>query len=382
MKTSRPATVPSRVTLDVNLDAIADNYRAIAGAVRPLRVVTVLKADAYGLGMPEISRDLVGLGSSAIATASLAEAVAAQAATGGKVPVLILGTVLPDELEPALRAGVRLPVASLAEAQAASALATRLGATARCHVALDTGMSRVGVTPAEALDAVPRMASLPNLVVEGMYSHFPTAGVPRDAATAAQVRAFKALVAKLAAKGVRIPALHLANSDGIANVPAACRAPFTHVRAGLGLYGAFDPTGERLGLRSVLTFRARLAQVRRVAAGATIGYGRTFTCPREMLVGTVAAGYADGLPFALSNRGAVLVHGVPCPVVGRVCMDFTTIDLAQVPDARVGDEVVCLGRQGGGEIPVNAWAALKGSHPHDILCAIGPRVKRNYVRDR
>ncbi len=382
MKPPSAICAPSRVTLDVNLDAIADNYHKIADSVRPLGVVSVLKANAYGLGMPDIARELVGRGSAGIATASLAEALDAQAATGGGVPVLILGTVLPDELEPAIRAEVRLPLASLAEAKAASALAVRLRKTVRCHVALDTGMSRVGVSLREAAEMIPQMAALPNLEIEGMYSHFPTAGIPRDAPTAAQVRDIKALVAKLAKNGVPIPVLHLANSDGVNNVPAACRAPFTHVRVGLDLYGAFDPAGERLGLRPVLTFRARLAQVRRVPADATIGYGRTFTCPREMLVGTVAAGYADGLPFALSNRGSVLVHGVPCPVVGRVCMDFTTLDLAQVPDAQPGDEVVCLGRQGANEIPVNTWAALKGSHPHDILCAIGPRVKRNYVRDR
>lgn len=382
MKTLSSATVPSRVQLDVNLDILADNYRKIADDVSPLGVVSVLKADAYGLGMPEVARELVGCGSKAIATAALTEALDAQAATDGKVPVLILGTVLPDELEPAIRAGVRLPLAHLEEAKAASALAVRLRKTVRCHVALDTGMSRVGVRLAEAADVIPQMAALPNLEIEGMYSHFPTAGIPRDAPTAAQVRSFKALVAKLAKTGVRIPVLHLANSDGVNNVPAACRAPFTHVRVGLGLYGSFDPVGNRLHLRPVMTFRARLAQVRRVPAGATIGYGRTFTCPREMLVGTVAAGYADGLPFALSNRGSVLVHGIPCPVVGRVCMDFTTIDLAQVPDAQPGDEVVCLGRQGENEISINTWASLKGTHPHDILCAIGPRVKRNFVRDR
>ena len=183
-----------------------------------------------------------------------------------------------------------------------------------------------------------------------------------------------------AAKGIRLPALHLANSDGIGLVPAACRAPFTHVRAGINLHGSFDPLGNRrLRLRPVFTLKARLAQVRRVPAGATLGYGRTYALPRETLVGTVAAGYADGLPLALSNRGSILVRGVPCPVIGRICMDFTTVSLEQVPEARVGDECVCLGRQGDRAIDIDEWATLKGTHAYEVLCAIGSRVRRTYA---
>ena len=174
--------------------------------------------------------------------------------------------------------------------------------------------------------------------------------------------------------------VHIANSDGINNVAAACAAPFTHVRTGINLYGSFDPLGNRrLQVQPVLTLRASLAQVRHVKAGATIGYGRTYTCPRDMLVGTVAAGYADGLPLALSNRGTLLIRGRHCPVIGRICMDYTTVALDQVPDAAPGDEVVCLGRQGDAAIPIDTWASLKGTHAYEILCSIGSRVRRRYV---
>ena len=374
------ARAPSRVVLDVSLPAIEENYRKSERNAAPLGVIVVLKADAYGLGMPAIARRLVAAGAAGIATAELAEGLAALEATGGRVPVGVLGSLLPDEVAPAVRAGLRIPLSDLDEARAVSAAAVRLRRRAKCHVAVDTGMSRVGLRPEDALAQVPLMAALPGLEIEGMYSHFPTANVPGDAATAAQVRAFRALVRGLAARGVRPPVLHLANSDGIGNVPAALRAPFTHVRDGIGLYGACDPSARRrLGLRPCLSLRARLAQVRRVPAGATIGYGRTFAAPRDMLVGTVAAGYADGLPLALSNRGSILVRGVRCPVIGRICMDFTTISLEQVPDAKAGDEAVCLGRQGEGEITIDEWAVLKGTHPHDILCAIGARVRRNPV---
>lgn len=373
-------SVSSRVTLEVDLGALERNFRRIRARVAPLGTIVVLKADAYGLGMPAVARRLVAAGAAGIATASLEEALAAQAATGGKVPVGVLGSLLPDEIAPAVRAGIRIPLSDSGEAAAVSAAAVRLKRAARCHVALDTGMSRVGLRLDEAEAAVVRFAALPGVALEGMYSHFPTANVPGDPATAAQVRAVKALAKRLAARGVRFAALHLANSDGIGLVPAACRAPFTHVRAGIGLYGLADPAANRsLGLEPVFALKAKLAQVRTVKAGSTIGYGRTWTAPRDLPVGTVAAGYADGLPLALSNRGSVLVGGAPCPVVGRICMDFATVALDQVPDARAGDECVLLGRQGGRGISVFDWASLKATHPHDILCAIGPRVRRAYA---
>ena len=376
----KSSSAPSRVTLEVSLGAVAGNFRAVQARVAPLGVIAVLKADAYGLGMSRIAERLGREGAAGIATAELREALAAQEATGGKVPVGILGALMPDEIGPAVRAGIRIPLSDLDEARAVSAAARKCGRMARCHVALDTGMSRVGVALEDAEETVPRFAALPGIELEGLYSHFPTANVPGDGATLAQVRAVKALVRRLAAKGVRFAALHVANSDGVNNVPAACRAPFTHVRTGINLHGSFDPLGARaLALKPVFTLRARLAQVRLVRAGRTIGYGRTWTAPRDVLVGTVAAGYADGLPLALSNRGSILVHGQPCPVVGRICMDFTTVLLDQVPDARPGDEAVCLGRQGDREIGIDEWATLKGTHAYEVLCAIGSRVRRTYV---
>ena len=375
----KSSSAPSRVTLEVSLGSVAGNFRAVQARVAPLGVIAVLKADAYGLGMSRIAERLGREGAAGIATAELREALAAQEATGGKVPVGILGSLMPDEIGPAVRAGIRIPLSDLDEARAVSAAARKCGRTARCHVALDTGMSRVGVALEDAEETVPRFAALPGIELEGLYSHFPTANVPGDGATLAQVRAVKALVRRLAAKGVRFAALHVANSDGVNNVPAACRAPFTHVRTGINLHGSFDPLGARaLALKPVFTLRARLAQVRLVRAGRTIGYGRTWTAPRDVLVGTVAAGYADGLPLALSNRGSILVHGQPCPVVGRICMDFTTVLLDQVPDARPGDEAGCLGRQGGREIGIDEWATLKGTHAYEVLCAIGSRVRRTY----
>ncbi|MGI5867966.1 MAG: alanine racemase [Kiritimatiellia bacterium] len=368
----------SRVVLDIDLDILAENYRKIAASVAPLQTIAVLKADAYGLGMRPIAQTLAKAGAAAIATAELAEALAA---VDLGLPVLILGTVLPDELDPALRAGVRVPIAGLDEARAIGKAAERLGVVARGHLALDTGMGRVGIRLKDAADVIPQIAAVPNLVLEGLYSHFPAAYLEHDPGTPRQVEAFLALAARLRAQGIALPWLHIANSDAINNFPeTACHAPFTHVRTGINLYGSFDTIGNRrLHLRPVLTMRARLAQVRTLSAGSTIGYGRTFTCPGDMRIGTVAAGYADGLPLALSNRGSLLIRNRACPVVGRISMDYTTVALDQVADAQIGDEVVCVGGEAPGAMSVEAWAMLKGTHPYEVICSFGSRVKRRYI---
>lgn len=376
--------LPSRVTLDVDLDVLTENFRKICAAVAPLGVIVVLKANAYGLGMRRVAESLAKAGAAAIAVAELAEAM--EVVRFG-VPVLLLGTVLPHELRPALTAGIRIPVAGLDEAREISRAATELHTVARCHLAIDTGMGRVGILAtgktgtAGAADEIAHIAALPNLALEGAYSHFPNAYVEGDSATRRQITTFLALAAALKQRGVKIAQLHIANSDAINNVPEARVAPFTHVRTGINLYGSFDMVGRRmLDLRPVLTLRARLAQVRVLPAGSTVGYGCTFVCPREMRVGTVAAGYADGLPLALSNRGALLIRGKRCAVIGRVSMDYTTVALDAAEDAAAGDEVICIGEAGAEAVAVEDWAALKGTHPYEVICSIGSRVKRQYTR--
>ena len=373
-------SITSRVVLDIDLDILAENYRKITESVSPLKTIVVLKADAYGLGMRPIAQSLARAGAAAIATAELKEAIAA---AEFNLPVILLGTVLPDELEPALRAGIRIPVAGLDEAKTISAAARKLGITALCHIALDTGMGRVGIRHQDALAVIPQIAALPNIRLEGLYSHFPTAYLENDDGTSLQIEAFKKLAADLRLQGIAIPWLHIANSDAINNFPAAYKAPFTHVRTGINLYGSFDIIGNRrLRLRPVLTLRARLAQVRTLPAGSTIGYGRTFVCPRDMRVGTVAAGYADGLPLALSNRGSLLIRGRMCPVIGRISMDYTTVALDQAEDATTGDEVICLGSELPNATSVESWATLKGTHPYEVMCSIGSRVQRRYLGER
>jgi len=368
------------VWLEIDLGVLQDNFRRIARAVAPCQVIGVLKANAYGLGAQPIARALQQAGCRRFSVAELNEGLSL---SGIGADVQLLGAVLPDEVEPSVEAGILLPVGDLDTAHRISEAAACLGRQARVHFVVDTGMGRLGVPVAQAAALIREAVRLPSVDWEGIYSHFPVAYHSGSEYTCGQMDAFEALLATLEADGIRFAWRHIANSDAVNNFPRAFRPPYNAVRTGINLHGSFDTEGRRsLSLVPVLSLKTRLAAVRRLKAGSSIGYGCTYRLPREMLVGTVSAGYADGLPLALSNRGTLLVGGVPCPVLGRVSMDYTTLSLETVPDARCGDEVVCLGGQGPAAVSVEDWAQLKGTHSYDIICSFGSRVEHRFIAPR
>jgi len=367
----------SRVWLDINLGTLRRNYAAISDAVAPCSVVGVLKANAYGLGVTPVARALKDAGCSGFGVAELNEALSLIPLG---LPVQILGGILPEEVPEAVNAGIVLPVTDLAIAEMISRHACEQDRMARCHFLVDTGMGRLGILAHEAEDVVRKAHALPGLNCEGIYSHFPVAYRNGGDYTNRQIDTFLSLLTRLADSGITFAKVHMANSDAINNFPRAYRPPFNVVRTGINLHGSFDIEGRRiLALSPVLSLKTRLTAVRTMSAGNHIGYGCTYRLPRDTLVGTISAGYADGLPLALSNRGHVLVRDHPCQVLGRVSMDYTTVSLEQVPEARCGDEVVCLGGEGPTAVSVEDWAQLKGTHPYDIICSIGNRVERRYV---
>ncbi len=371
-----PGRGESRVRLEIDLAGIAANFRAIRAHVAPCRVMAVLKANAYGLGGRPVAELLRGAGADVFGTAELNEAL--ELVPLG-VPVQILGNLLPEEVAPAVAAGIIVPVTDWEMAQLIDRTAERLGVPVQGHMLVDTGMGRLGTMAADAAGVIRKIAGLRHLKLTGAYSHFPVAYAQNDDFTRRQIAAFHRIIAELAAEGIVFETVHMAASDAISNFPEASRPPCNQVRAGINLYGYYDPeVRHAMELTGVLELKTRLAGVRTLPAGYTLGYGRTHRLLVNTRVGTIAAGYADGLPLALSNRGYVLVRGQLCPVLGRISMDYTTVSLENVPDATWGDEVVCLGRQGENEITMNHWAQLKGTHAYDILCAFGSRVKRIY----
>ena len=394
-----------RVVAGIDLKALARNYRRIAAHVRPAEVLCVLKANAYGLGVAASARTLAAAGCTQFGVASHVEALELKKClkglkglgrcdvTGGRQPsivgeglsapstvdgfdIQILSSALPDEIPEMVRAGVILPIIDLPTARLVSAEAVRARRTVRVHFKIDTGMGRLGILADKALEVISEVTRLPNLACEGIFTHCPVASDPKNPYTRRQIARFRDLVVA-ASEMHRFAKVHMAASDAINSFPEAARAPFTMVRAGIDLHGGFDPNGRKtLKVESVLTLKTRVAQVRDLPPGTTLGYGRTWCLNAPTRVATIAAGYADGLPLALSNRGFVFVGGRRCPIVGRISMDYTTVDVTDVPGVKPGDEVILLGRYGRDKIEPDDWAALKGTHAYDILCSIGTRVVR------
>ena len=374
----RYPTPPRRVWIEVDLTTLCANYSKIASAVAPARVMAVLKANAYGLGARPIADALASAG---VDRFGVAEPYEALALTPIGLPVQILGSVLPEELPTLVDAGVVLPLTDLQTARWIDAEAARQKRCVKVHCKIDTGMGRLGILLSEAVPTILEAARLPHIEMEGIYSHFPVAYRAEEAFTQRQIDGFVNLLNALRSQGLSFPLRHIANSDAINNFPQTAQSPFNLVRTGINLHGSFDTEGRRvLLLKPVLSLKTRLTSVRRLPAGSAIGYGLTCRLPHETRVGTISAGYADGLPLALSNRGHVLVRGVACPILGRISMDYTTVSLEQAPEAAVGDEVVCLGGHGPLATQVEDWAQIKGTHPYEIICSIGTRVERRYVR--
>ena len=368
-----------RVQVEIDLGALVRNYERIAKRVKPLKVLCVLKANAYGLGVGAYARALAAAGCERFGVAEPFEALELKKALprSSKASVQILSAVLPDEIEPMVKAGVTLPVTDVEEARLISSAAVSAHCTAKVHFKLDTGMGRLGILAKDALATILEVVKLPNLDCEGLFSHCPMAYDPKDPYTPGQIRSFKAIVAAAAKQGVTFREVHIAASDAINNFPAAAKAPFTLVRTGINLHGSFDPNGRKaLKVEPVLSLKTRVAQVRELPAGTTLGYGRTWCLNAPAKVATISAGYADGLPLALSNRGFVFIGGRRCRIIGRISMDYTTVDVSDVNGVKAGDEVICFGKCGRDSITPDDWAAIKGTHAYDIICSLGTRVER------
>ena len=367
-----------RVEVEIDLRALVRNYRRIAAHVRPMKVLCVLKANAYGLGVAAYAEALYGAGCRAFGVAEPFEALELQKVLKGRpVEVQMLSSVLPDEIPAMVKAGVILPVTDLDEAARISAAAVKAKKVAKVHFKIDSGMGRLGILLDGALGVMRAVRRLPGLDCEGIFSHCPMAYEPKDPFTKGQIRRFVALVRAAEKEGFAFRKVHMAASDAINNFPRTAKPPFTMVRTGINLHGSFDPHGRKaLKVEPVLTLKTRVAQVRTLPAGTTLGYGRTWCLSAPTKVATISAGYADGLPLALTNRGFVFVRGKRCKIVGRISMDYTTVDVSEVDGVKAGDEVVCFGRCGRDAITPDDWAALKGTHAYDILCSLGTRVQR------
>lgn len=373
--------LPGRVTLAVDKNVLRSNFRKLAEKIAPCNILSVLKANAYGTGADVMGKLVTECGVDRIGVADLTEAVAMQKAVNNAVPVQILGVVTPEELPCAVANNIVLPIESLAMAEAVSAEAVKQGKQVRVHFIIDTGMGRFGFLPDNYLEDIKTAAKLPNLIAEGIYSHFPCAGTPGEPETLAQIEQFKMQYAQLQSTGVNLACRHIAASDGILCQSGSHQEPFNLVRFGLCWYGVCQTEAEKaLDLQPALELTTCVGAVRKMPAGSTIGYNRTVKLTHDTMVATICAGYADGLPLALSNKGRVVINGVSCPVIGRVSMDYTMVDVSNVPgEIKWGTPVTLFGQNGSETVMADEVAQHKNTHIHDILCALGNRVRRVYI---
>lgn len=363
---------------EVDLGAIEYNYKQVKRLVgRDVKVMAVVKANAYGHGTVEVSRVLEGLGVDYLGVATTDEAVRLRD-HDIKTPTLILGSILPAEVRPAIEKDITLTLCS-DELLREIGEAVKDGGKAKVHVKIDTGMGRIGIWHEEALGFVKRVVEEKGIILEGIYTHFSSAGRD-DFFTNYQIGAFEKLLADIERSWIKIPIRHAANS--IATVDFK-RSHLNLVRPGLIIYGMYPKHTfpKLIKLKQALSLKTRIVYIKETPAGRSISYGRTFITQRPTKIATLPIGYADGYGRNLSNRAQVLVKGEFAPVVGKVTMDQAMIDVGHIKGVKVGDEVVLLGRQGRNEIRTEKLARLAGTIAYEVVCSISNRVPRIYKNE-
>ena len=365
----------TRVKID--LDAIAHNFDAVREKTG-VRVMAVIKADAYGHGAIQVAR-LLEDKCAFFGVSSMLEAMELRQA-GLKTPILILGHTPVSAFPTAIGQGIRPTIFHYEDALALSEAAQQLGCTAPFHFAVDTGMSRIGFQATEeSADICAKIAALPGLVAEGLFSHFATADCADLSRSYRQAELFAAFDDMLKARGVHIPIRHLDNSAGLMNFPAH----YEMVRSGIVTYGMY-PSDEvnpaLLELKPALRWESRITHVKLLEPGREISYGGTIVTTRPTMVATIPVGYADGYRRSLSGKFYVLIRGRKAPILGRICMDQMMVDVTDIPEAQLNDRVVLVGTDGSETITMEAISAAADSFNYEFVCGISRRVPRIYVR--
>lgn len=367
---------PTRPTwLEIDTDAVSDNVRAVRRIVGPgVRVMAVVKGNAYGHGISHIARAAVAGGASMLGLACLSEAHLLKGA-GVIAPMLVLGYTPAWQAEEAVRQNVRLTLFDLETARALDDAAAHIGRPARVHIKVDTGMGRLGILPDEAPEFFAAVARLRGIEVEGIFTHFSTADEEDQTYTHWQLQRFDEVLAIAQRYLPAIPFIHAANSAALLTL---ARSRFNMVRVGMLMYGLNPlPTRKPLpGFRPTITWKTQIAQVKTLPPGSFVSYGNTYQTRGTERIAVIPVGYADGFRRAPTHWGHVLVHGQPAPIVGRVCMDQTMINVTHIADVRQGDEVVLIGRQGEAEITVEEVAERLGTISYEVVAQILARVPR------
>lgn len=383
MKQGQSMEQVQRAYITVDLDAIQSNIRNMQKQMKPgTGMLAVIKADGYGHGSVALAKTLSrmeGIRGFAVATYEEAEELIE---AGISLPILILGYTFPYSYETMIRHQIRATVFRKDTLHQLSKAAQSLNLTAKVHIKVDTGMSRIGIRPDESgLEFVKEAFSLPGIEVEGMFTHFARADETDKTGAQKQLAVFEQFLARAeTAVGRTIPIKHCSNSAGILEMPDA---NMDLVRAGIALYGLWpsdEVSRETVHLEPALSFYSHIVYIKEVEAGREISYGGTFTASQSMKVATVPVGYADGYPRGLSNKGRVLIDGQFCPILGRVCMDQFMVDVTQVKGVREGDKVTLVGRDGEHFLSAEELGEVSGRFNYELVCNLNKRVPRIYLQ--
>lgn len=373
----------SRVYATIDLDAIRHNMEKMKERLQPgTKIIAVIKTDGYGHGAVQIAKeiqkmdDLFGY---AVATVEEAEELIRHDI---EKPILVLGIPFPDQYERMAEQKIRPAVSSYEEAVGLNEVCERLGTELPIHIAVDTGMSRIGfqVTEVQA-DVVREISRLPHLQIEGIFTHFARADELDKTSTQNQYQLFQEMIRKLEARDVFVSYRHCSNSAGIMDLPSY---NMDLVRAGITLYGLWpsdEVHKEHLPLKPVLSLYSQVAFVKNLEKDREISYGGTYTTPSVRRIATIPVGYGDGYPRGLSNKGSVLIRGRRAPITGRICMDQFMVDVTDIPDVQVGDRVTLIGTDGVEMISVEEAGALSGRFNYEFVCNLGKRIPRVFLKN-
>jgi alanine racemase len=366
---------------EINLDNLAHNMREIRRISKSKDIIAVIKADAYGHGALDVAPVLIENGATRFAVAILSEAI--ELRNGGiKAPIMILGFTPIEQVEDVFQYDIEQTVYTLEHAKEISRKAVELNKKAKVHIKLDTGMGRIGFLPnEESVEEVQRISKLPNLIIEGLFSHFSSADEKDKEYTYYQLSKFNWFYERLKALNVDIKMRHISNSPSITDLP---EAHFEAIRPGIILYGYY-PSKEvfknKIEIKPVMTIKTKIVHIKNLPGGEYISYGREFKTEEESVIATLPIGYADGYTRLLKNKGKVIINGQFAPVIGRICMDQCMIDVTHIEGVKNGDEVIVMGESQGCSFTADDIAESIGTINYEILCMVSKRVPRVYIEE-
>lgn len=371
----------TRVLARVNLDAVEYNIEMMKKNIhKNTQMMAVIKMDGYGHGAVQIAKLLEPMDYIwGYAVATLDEAILIKDACLKK-PVLVLGCIFPDQWDVMIRNEIRMTVYSYEMAKEVSELAEAMGCNVYVHIKLDTGMARLGFQiTKENADEIARISKLPNLVMEGMFTHFAKSDEEDKTSAYHQLELFQNFIDRIQTElGLTIPVKHCSNSAAILEMP---QANMDMVRAGIttyGLYPSEEVSKDIVPLRAAMSLYSHIVYCKTIHAGQSVSYGGLFTAQKDTRVATIPVGYGDGYPRSLSGKGYVLIRGKKAPILGRVCMDQFMVDISEIPGVMEGDKVTLLGVDGTERITAEELGELSGRFNYEFVCDLGKRIPRVY----